>query len=428
MKLLKQLVHSKAARNAGWLICGRIVQMLINFFVNIYSARFLGPANYGLIHYAGAYTGFFASICSLGINSVIVKELILNPGREGTVLGTSVLLQSVSGILSAVSITAIVSVVDAGEPETVLVVALCTLGMLCNVPGIFRYWFQARLESKVTAIATLTGYLVSAAYRLYLIATGRSVAYFALATSLDYLAVGIILMAVYRAEGGQTLRFSKSYGKQLLQAGWHFILPALMVSVYAQTDKFMLKQMSGDAALGYYATASALCTSWCFVLQAIIDSLHPAIMEDYRNGDTVSYERKNRTLYAVTFYLSILTSVFFCLLAEPIIRLLYGDAYIAAVPPLRIVTWYTAFSYLGVARNAWIVCENRQKYLKWIYGAAAVSNVALNLLLIPAFGASGAAAASLIAQIVTTVIAPAFIKPLRPNAKMMLDAICLRVR
>ena len=199
-----------------------------------------------------------------------------------------------------------------------------------------------------------------------------------------------------------------------------------MVSVYGQTDKFMLKQMISDSEIGYYSTATALCTSWCFVLQAIIDSFYPTIMEDYKAGNLVSYERKNKLLYALTFYISAFVSVFFCFLADPIIRILYGDAFLAAVSPLQIITWYTAFSYLGVARNAWIVCENRQKYLKWVYGSAAVSNVLLNLLLIPPFGASGAAAASLIAQVITTMIAPAFIPGLRSNTKMMIDAIFLK--
>ena len=94
--------------------------------------------------------------------------------------------------------------------------------------------------------------------------------------------------------------------------------------------------------------------------------------------------------------------------------------------PLRIVVWYTAFSCLGGARNVWIVCENKQKYLKYLYFGAAAINVLLNLLLIPIFGTSGAAAASLITQISTTVVLPAVIRPLRENAKMMLDAVLLR--
>lgn len=73
-----------------------------------------------------------------------------------------------------------------------------------------------------------------------------------------------------------------------------------------------------------------------------------------------------------------------------------------------------------------MVCENRQKYLKYLYVSAAALNVVLNLALIPSWGASGAAAASLITQASTTILLPALIRPLRPNTKLMLDAVLMR--
>ena len=94
--------------------------------------------------------------------------------------------------------------------------------------------------------------------------------------------------------------------------------------------------------------------------------------------------------------------------------------------PLKIITWYTAFSYWGVARSAWLVCENKQKYLKYIYIYAAIANVILNFVLIPSFGAIGAAIASLIAQIITTLIVPFFIKDMRENSIMMIEAIAFK--
>ena len=162
MKIIKQLINNKAIKNAGWLIFGRILQMIINFFVGIILARFLGPSNFGLINYASAYTGFFASFCNLGINSILVRELINNQEKEGMVLGTSLLLKAVSSFLSAVSIVCIVMAVDKSETTTILVVALCTLGMIFNVCDTFNYWFQSKLQSKVTAIATVAGYLIAA--------------------------------------------------------------------------------------------------------------------------------------------------------------------------------------------------------------------------------------------------------------------------
>lgn len=423
--MIKSLLKNKIARNAGWLILGKVIQMMISLIVGILTARYLGPGNYGLINYAGAYTAFFTAFCTLGINSVIVKEFVDHRDQEGQILGTALGLRGISSVLSAVTIVCISLVVDRDEPLTVAVVALCSLGAVFHIFELFNYWFQSRLASKKTAIAALIAYSITAVYKIVLLATGASVVWFALATSVDYICIAVILFWFYKRDGGGMLSFSWSYGKTLLQKSYHFILTGMMVAVYGHTDKIMLKHMIGGTEIGYYSTAVALCNMWCFVLAAIIDSLKPSIMEAH-SKNREQYERLNRQLYCIVFYVSAGVSVLLALFGHIAIGIFYGEAYLPAAAPLRIITWYTAFSYLGVARDIWVVCENKQKYLKYIYISAAVSNVILNVLLIPPFGASGAAAASLAAQIVTTMITPFFIKDMRENAKMMLDAILFR--
>lgn len=148
-------------------------------------------------------------------------------------------------------------------------------------------------------------------------------------------------------------------------------------------------------------------------------------MQPY-NEDKSKFQRLNIILYSIVFYISVFVSLLFTVFGKYVISVLYGAEYLPAVAPLRIITWYTAFSYLGMARNAWVVCENKQKYLKYIYFSAAISNVMLNIILIPLWGASGAAAASLIAQIITTIVVPFFIKDMRKNSIMMVKAIFLK--
>lgn len=425
MNKLRKLFKSAVVKNAGWLISGKVIQMLINLLVGLISARYLGPGNYGLIGYAGAYTGFFASVCTLGINSVIVKELIDHPNREGEVLGTSLGLRAGSSILSALMIMAISSVLDAREPETRVVVALCSLGVVFNIFEVFNYWFHSRLQSKRTAIASLAGFSVTAVYRIVLLILGKPVTYFAFATSLDHLCVALILIYYYVREKGERLRFSWAYGRQLLGKSCHYILSGMMIAIYAQTDKIMLKHMIDDASIGFYSTAVSVCNVWCFVLAAIINSMNPVIMQAHKESRE-RFMRLNRILYCIIFYVSVCVSVLFTVFGKWIIWLLYGEAYLPAVYPLRVITWYTAFSYLGVARNVWIVSENKQKYLTPIYVSAAAVNIVLNLLCIPRWGATGAAAASLAAQIVTTLVTPFFMKEIRENSVMMLDAIFFR--
>lgn len=421
-ELIKRLRRNKEATNASWLIGTRIIQMLFSLFVGILTARYLGPSNYGLINYAGAYVAFFSSLCNLGINSIIVKNFVDHPDEQGETIGSTLVLRFLSSVLSCGIIFAVSCFADAGEPTTILVVVLCSISLIFHIFETFNFWFQSRYESKRTAIATFTAYVVTSIYKIILLILNKSVIWFAFATSVDYIAVAVLLYIFYRKSGGPRLSFSLVKSKQLLNSSYHFILSGLMVAIYGYTDKFMLKQMLNSTEVGYYSTATAICGMWVFVLQAIIDSMYPTIMRLYKT-DKVAFERKNRQLYCIVFYASVFVSIVFSLFATLIIRVLYGVEFMGAVSPLRIVTWYTAFSYLGVARNAWIVCENKQKYLKYMYLSAAVINIALNALFIPILAASGAALASLITQICTSLVLPFMFKEMRPNCILMLQAI-----
>lgn len=421
---IRRLGKNRVLCNAGWIISGRLGNKLLAFVVSVLTARYLGPGNYGLVNYALTLTTFFASLCTLGIPSVIVKEFLDHPEKAGTTLGTALVCQAASSFLSALIILGFVSIADAGERETIVVVALSTVGLLFQVFDTVRYWFQSRLQSKYYVGASLAAYAAVSLYKIVLMVLGKSVYWFALANSVDYIVLAIVLVWIYRRLGGPRMGFSRRRAGEILRKSSHFIAAGLMVSVYASTDKFMLKQMLDEASVGYYALASSLSVTWAFVLTAFIDSFYPGIVEAFQRDRTL-YERKNRQLYAVVFYACVVMSLLISAAAGPIVRILYGEAYLPAVTPLRIVVWYTAFSYLGVARNAWMVCEDGQKYLVYIYFGAAVINVALNWIMIPHWGASGAAAASLLTQ-AATIALPAFLKPLRPNVKLMLDAVLLR--
>ncbi len=425
MKAL-DLLKNKIVKNAGWMVGEKVIQMLISLVISLLTARYLGPSNYGLINYATSFTAFFAAFCNLGLNSLMVKELVDRPEEEGMVLGTAMGMRAISSILSAITIMAVVCVIDRDEPTTILVVALCSLGMVFHVLNTLNYWFQRHLKSKFTAVAALVAYVATAVYRVVLMISGQSVTWFALATSVDYVCLAALLVYFYKKEGGRKFGFSWQYGKQMLSRSKHYILAGLMASIYGQTDKLMLKQMLDLTETGYYSTALAVNSMWCFILAAIIDSMYPSVMEAHKAGNEELFKQKNRLMYAIVFYVSMAAAVGFNIFAELIIFILYGKAYLPAAMPLRIVSWYTAFSYLGVARNAWIVSKDRQKHLIKIYATAAIGNVALNALLIPRWGANGAAVASLIAQILTGMVIPFFIKDLRENAVLMMEGICLK--
>ena len=420
-----EILKNKEVKNASWMIGGRIAQMMLSLFVGILTARYLGPNNYGLINYGTAYVAFFTALCNLGLNSVIIKEFVDNPEEQGEAIGSVLVMRLVSSILSSVMIVAIVSVIDRDEPLTIGVVALCSIGSVFHIFETLGFWFQNQYKSKVTSIAGFFAYGITSIYKIILLVLNKDVTWFAFATSVDYIAVAVFLYIAYKKHKGAKLRFSIKKSRALLSVSYNYILSSLMIAVYGQTDKLMLKQFLGESEVAYYATATTICAMWTFVLQAIIDSIYPTIMRLYA-VDRDAFNKKNRQLYAIVFYVSCIVSMGILLLGDFGIHILYGADYAPAGLPLKIVTWYTAFSYLGVARNAWIVAEGKQRYLKYMYFGAAIINIILNCVFIPFMGSAGAALASLITQIFTSIILPYFFKEMRPNAKLMLEAILLK--
>lgn len=422
---IKTLLRRKTIQNANWLIGGKIIQMILSLFIGLITARYLGPGNYGLINYGTAYTTFFSSLCTLGLNGILVKEMIDYPDSEGEIVGTSIVIRELSSIFSLLTIVGCTIVFDKSDNLTTAVVILCNISLLFQVFDTFNFWFQAHLMSKYTAIATLIAYIIVSIYRIILLIGGLDVRWFAFATSVDYIVIAVFLLCIYKKCSKQKLSFSSIRAKNMLRKSYHFILSGMMVSIYNSTDRLMLKQMLSETSVGYYSTAISICTMWAFVLVAVIDSMTPGIMQ-YFKSDKDKYEKRNKQLYAMIFYLSSFVSLILCVFGKLIIGILYGKQYLSAVDPLRVITWYVAFSYLGSARNAWLVCENKQSYLKYIYVFAAIANIILNYLFIPIWGATGAAVASLITQFCTCIVFPSFLKPLRANSKLMINAIFLK--
>lgn len=410
--------QSRVVKNAAWIIACKIVQAILGVIVTMLSARFLGPSGYGIINYAASVVAFVAPVMQLGLNSTLVQEFIHAPEKEGETLGTALVMSLCSGILCIIGVIAFSMVANHGEKVTVLVCALYSLLLVFQALEISQYWYQAKLKSKYTSIVMLLAYVLISAYRIILLASGGSIYLFAVSQAIDYMLISVALLVIYNKLGGQKLAFSFASAKRMFAKSKYYIIPNLMVSIFANTDKVMLQLMLGEETTGFYSAALGSITMTGFVYSAIIDSARPSIFESQKISEN-SFEKNVIRLYSVIIYLSLLQSLLMTIFAPLIIKILYGSQYGPSVNVLRLAVWYTTFAYIGSVRNIWILAKDKQKYL-WILNlSGALMNVVLNFVLIPVLGMSGAALASLITQIFTNVAMNHIIKPIRHNNVLM---------
>lgn len=414
--------NTKVVKNSIWIMGGKILQMIIGLVIGLLSARYLGPSNYGVINYAGSYISFFTPVYTLGLSSILVNELLKKPEEKGAILGSSIVLRLIGSLISSALIILVVFCIHPGDDVLLIVTALQCVAIFFQWSDLFTYWCQSELNSKASVIVQLVAYILTSIYKIWLLATGKSVLWFAFSISFDYILQAIFYLFYFRKRTGQRYLFKASVAKSLFKNSYHYIFAAFGAVLYAQTDKLMLGWFFDTQEVGLYTAAVTISTMWTFILSALIDSCRPNIIQTSET-DNERYKSKIIQLYSIIIYSSIFVCLVMCFASKWIVYLLYGNEYLGAVPALCVYSWSILFSYLGVARSIWCVAENKQRYEKYLTFGGALLNVVLNLIFIPLLGIAGAAIATLASQFVSNVLIAFFLHNIRENSMFILRAL-----
>ena len=416
--------NKKLFANASWIMVGRVFQLVLTFVTTMLTARYLGPSENGKLVYVFSYVQFFLPLCTLGLNDIIVKELVDNRDKNDEILGTMIVIRSIVSLISMISSIILVGLLNS-EPIYRAIASLQSLSLLFQSFDCIMYFYQSRLLSRKSGTAYALAYILASFFRIYAILSKKGILWFAFANSLDYIMVALLLCIVYFKDKN-SLKCSLTMAKTLLSKSYHYILAGLMVVIYGKvTDILLLGKMINETMVGYYSAGTTLCNAWPFVLTAIIDSFSPVIIDSFKTNKEVFYT-KLKQLYAMIFYISVAVAIGITLLSDLAISIVYGAEYAPAAVPMKIYAWSTAFSYLGVSRTIWMQCNNKTRYEVHIAFFGAITSIVLNFLLIRSFGIIGAAIAAVLTQLLTNFIFLFTMKETRENAKLILDAILLK--
>lgn len=406
---------NKFISNIGWLMGGKIVNMILQFVVSLATARYLGPSNFGTINYVAAFVSFFSSIASLGLSIIVIKEIAKGQSNDNEIIWTSIWLRLGTAILSTISIVSLMFVTNRNDPLIVQIAFLESLSIIFSSFDTINYYFQAKLLSKWSSIAGMLAYLGMSLYRIYLLMTKADIVWFALATSVDMIFLTFFLLIFYIRIEGFYPKFNWTLGKTLLKQSYHYLIAGLITILYAQVDKVMLGNMADSAAVGYYSAALTISTLWSMIPTALIQSLSP-ILYEAANQDRMLFLRRLRQSYAVLFWLNAVYSIFVCIFAHWIMLFLYGEDYLAGIGALRIVVWYYGISTMSMLNQVFLANDGKNKYINRFCLAGLITDVILNSIMIPLWGINGAAFATLITHIVIQIIMPYMYKDTREIA------------
>jgi polysaccharide transporter, PST family len=403
----------KVIKNIVWLSSEQVLRLAIGFFVGAWTARYLQPEQYGLLNYLLAFIGIFSPLANLNdLNQIAIRDIAIDPASKNEVLGNTFYLK-ISGALSALILS--VGLIFVLKPDDhlsqIIILLISSSSGLFYAFSTIDYWFQYKVQSRYSVIAKNSAFITTNLIRIGLIVLHFPLIAFAWLIAFEYLLTSICLVAVYFISGENPRNWRPNFGKAkiLIKNCWALLLSGVAISLYLRIDQMMLGQMVGNTEVGIYSIAVRMSDICSFLPGIITASMISATVEAKTRSDDEFYDRL-QTLFDIMVLLAFSLAVAMSFASHQLIGIIYGKNYLESSTVVVVHVWSIVFVFLGIAKNIWIVTENKGYYALISTSSGAIINILLNLFLIPRYQSVGAAIATLIsyafADYVTCFIYP----------------------
>lgn len=401
--------------NTGWLVAERLMDLSLRFFVGAWLVRYLGPNDFGVYAYVISVVALFAVPSTLGLDSVVVRELSRSGRRSGFVLGTALALRVAAAVASITLLALVVWSIES-DLRTRTAIVVLSLSLLFQSANIIDLWFQSQMSSRYVVWARGIVTLIFASTQMALILAGAPLlAFVGLLVLQSILTAAGLVYAYVRVANPSRWTARLDVARAILRESWPLLISGASIAIYMRIDQVMLGRMVGAEAVGIYGAAAKLAELWYFLPAALATSAYPKMVARRESDPCGSMAASMQALYDSVALVSYLIIIPVAVTSPWLIRLVFGEAFTGSTPILRIHIWALLFVAIGVVRSKWMVAEERTKPAMFTSVIGAIMNVGANALLIPRFEGIGAAWSTLASYAVAAYLTSALWAPLRPT-------------
>lgn len=383
-------------KNTSWMMAEQFLRIIAGLFVGIWVARYLGPEQFGLFSYVLAFTAIFGGVAKLGLDGIMVRELVNHPEKRDTYLGTAFWLK-VIGALIVMSLMAAIVPFTSNDATTNTFIFIIAAGLIFQSFEVVEFYFQSQVMAKIVSICKVIQLALSSTIKIYLVLTEAELIWFVLVTAFDALSLAISYFIAYQLRKNLNFynQFDFRIAKQLLKDSWPMIFAGIAVAVYMKIDQVMIQGILGSHATGIYSSAVKLVEAFLFITVVITKSLAPNISK-VKKSNLELYEARLIYLLRFLFYLAVGISILLCLISHSLVSVLYGDQFKDAGNILSLYAFSIIFVFLNNGSWQWFINENEQVHASYKLAIGALINIVLNYFWIEEFGIIGAVYSTLV--------------------------------
>ncbi|GAB6069241.1 flippase [Thiomicrorhabdus hydrogeniphila] len=376
----------------------KVVKMATQLGMLVLLAHYLGPEKLGILMYCFAIASIFVFLNNLGLDTLLVKRFVEFTSKQHSYLMHAFSMRLIAALLSIVLVnTAGYWLIDEEYRLLLFIISLYHIFLPINL---FEWLFQAQGKSTLSAIGLITGHLFGFAFRAFILYLGGDLIWLGLAYSIELAVTGFVYLYFFNQQKNkkQLKIISKQRALKLLNEAKPLIISGAIVLLYMKMDQIMLGLMVSPTEVGIYVAATRLSEAWYFVGLTVIAVFYPKFLMLKKNHGETAYENEIVRIGRLIVWGAIILAFITSFISPYIINILYDKAFAQSAQVLTVAMWAIPFVYLGTISTKMLVTANRQDLVLWRSVTGLVVNLILNLILIPKYGALGAAISTVIAQ------------------------------
>ncbi|WP_141266860.1 flippase [Thermodesulfovibrio sp. Kuro-1] len=438
-KIYSLLTHTgfrKYFANTSWLMAEKVFRTGVTLFVGVWVARYLGPEQFGLLSYAQSFVALFTAFATLGLDGIVVRELVKDESRREELLGTAFWLK-VIGSVAVLLILAVAVNFTSNDKYTNMLVFIIASATIFQSFNVIDMYFQAKVLGKYIAFANSLALFLGSSVKVALILNHAPLEAFALAVVFDgfILAIGYVYFygLSLRAKRSNLhsdiqnakfsiipLKFKRQTAVSLLKDSWPLILSGIVIMIYMRIDQVMIKEMLGAEAVGQYAAAVRISEAVFFLFPVMINSMAPAFYNSLKIDNKTISEKRIKIFYSTIFYLCLIWSIFIFIISDKLILLLYGHKFSESISIFKVHVFSNILAFIGGVTNLWYLANGYSNLTFYRTLQGAILNIILNCILINKLGTIGAAIATVLSYFHVAVITMFLSKKTRKNGNLFI--------
>lgn len=400
---------AKLRLNSVALTFDSFARMGSGFVVAVLLARQYGPGGLGTITTATALVTIVLGFSVLGLSGILVKELVENPDKRGSIVCTVTVAKLAAGVVLLAVLLGSLTLLES-DHNLVAIVAIMGSGYLLLCFDTVDCLYNAREEFIRLVALRFIGLLISFSVKVMAIQLDWGLYVVALGYALDFglmYFLPLIHFLIRKDSGFRDHDFNPQFQLTelvaLLRKSWPVLLSGGLAQVNLRIDAVMIAALVSISDVGVYSAASRLSEAWSVIAMAIVTAVFPSLVRVARK-DSAQYGIALSKVFRLLIWISVLGGLAVSLLSTQIIDIVYGQTFSAAALILSIHVFGGIFLFIRTAVSRWLIIEHLYVFSLVSHGAGAALNIGLNFALLPAYGIVGAAIASVVSYAVSGLL------------------------